>query len=252
MRHRQPSRQRLLLASLTIATAVLTVLAALPQQVRADVFMPLLMNGRERPLPAPPTAEPTATRVPTATLDPSVPTNTSRAPTRTPRPTNTPLPTDTPGPSPTATLSGGQVDHPTGSEAIVLQIGWRDEFSGYFSDVWEEMNGTPWITVYGDGRVIASKGLPNREQDLLVGQMDEYTVQRWLRALAYDAQFFSLGDDVSLPGQPQGAPAHLRPRRRRLEASWSWPAGAASSGARCRKSPTCPAPASAPSFRSSA
>lgn len=207
MRDRPPSRQRRLLATLAFAAAALAVLAAVPTLVQANSFnllMPLVMKGQDRPLPAPPVHQGTATHRPTATLDPSVPTNTERPPTRTPRPTNTPLPTDTPGPSPTATLAGGEVEHPTSADTIVLQVGWMDEYGGFFSNVWEEMNGTPWITVYGDGRILASKGLPNRERDLLVGKLDAYTLQRWMRAFAYDVQYFELGPEYYYPGNPKG------------------------------------------------
>ncbi len=215
MRHRTRGPRRWLLAGLATAALTLAGLAlASPGRVSADVFMPLLMKAQPRDFPAAPTvspgtAAPTMTSAaPTDTPDPSQPTPTQRPPTRTPRPTNTPLPTDTPGPSPTPTLSGEEIPHSTDPNAIVLQIGWTDFYSGQFTDVWEQMNGTPWVTVYGDGRVIASKGLPNREQDLLVGRADEYDIQLWLQKLAYEVGFFDFPQDSYVhPSNPKG---HLR------------------------------------------
>jgi hypothetical protein len=215
MRHSSLRPRRWVLAGLAAAAVAVTGLAlASPGRVNADVFMPMLMKAQDRTFPVAATGHPTALaptgtyEPPTLTPDPSQPTPTLRPPTRTPRPTNTPLPTDTPGPSPTPTLGGEDIPHSSDPYAIVLQLGWTDMFSGQFTDVWEQMNGTPWVTVYGDGRIIASKGLPNREQDLLVGHVDEYYLQLWLRTLAYDVSFFDLPQDSYVhPSNPKG---HLR------------------------------------------
>ena len=54
MRHPPPQRHRLLLVGLVLVTAALTVLAAMPELVQADAYMPLLMRGKERPFPRTP------------------------------------------------------------------------------------------------------------------------------------------------------------------------------------------------------
>jgi hypothetical protein len=190
---RPENRTAWLLVAMAVMAVTTTVLAAAPAKVRADAFMPILMRSQEKPYPVALTAPATNTVPPTNTAAPGEATATSRLPTRTPRPTNTDLPTNTPGPSPTPTLSGEEVNYPTEPGTIVMQIGWTDEFAGTFSNVWEEMNGTPWLTVYGDGRIIASKGgLPNREQDLVVGHLDEHMMQLWLRGFAFDTQYFAI------------------------------------------------------------
>lgn len=199
---RPENRTAWLLAALAVLSVATVVLAAAPAKVQADAFMPILMRSQEKPFPLALTAPPTDTRAA------GEPTATQRPPTRTPRPTNTDLPTNTPGPSPTPTLAGGEVNYPTDPGTIVIQIGWTDEFAGTFSNVWEEMNGTPWLTVYGDGRIIASKGgLPNREQDLMVGQLDEHMMQLWLRGFAFESQYFSIEKDRY--SHPRNSKGHL-------------------------------------------
>jgi hypothetical protein len=203
MRTTNPRPPALVGGLILIVACALAALAALsPGQARADAFLPMLMNQQGKPFATVPTEPATATR------DPRYFTDTPRPPTRTQRATNTPPPTATEGPSPTPTLAGGQVNYPTDPGTIVIQIGWTDMFGGTFSNVWEEMNGTPWVTVYGDGRVIASKSLPsgdatatpaslpNREQDLYVGQADEHTVQMWMRGFAFESQYFAIPLDL--------------------------------------------------------
>jgi len=184
--------------------------AAAQGSIFRDLYLPLVQNRFDEPYPTPAVAthppaaatEPGATAPPTATRPPA----SATAP-----PTGTRVPatathTPTIGPTPTPTLKGGVVPHPTDADTIILQIGFQETVD--ISQVWEEMNGTPWFTVYGDGRVIAGRKLdgrlqPDNRQELLEGQASEDDIQRWLRALTYDAQFFTLQGPYQHPANPK-------------------------------------------------
>ncbi len=127
----------------------------------------------------------------------------TRAPTRTVRPTRTNRPTATTGPTATPFLPGEPVEHPTNRSSIVMQIGWTA--TNQVSSVWQQMEGTPWLTLYGDGRLIAGHNLIRREQRLYEGQVTEFDIQRWLRHLAYMIGIFQMEDeyDHTLATKPE-------------------------------------------------
>ncbi len=173
-----------LLAIATIAALATATAPVAGQGAYTDLYMPLAMSGSEMlsgqgeppfvPTLVPPTVTSTSTPLPTAT--------------------NTLPPTDGPtateGPLPTPTLPGAPVTYPTDPDTIVMQIGWTA--TDQIGEVWEEMNGTPWFTLYGDGRLIAGHTLFDRKQELFDGQVDDYRIQLWLRHLTYDVGFFTL------------------------------------------------------------
>ncbi len=91
------------------------------------------------------------------------------------------------------------VAHPTDPATIILQIGWSDtEQPGA---CWAEMDGTPFFTVYGDGRLIAGQRLFDWEHSLFEGRIDEDQLQEWLRTLTYDLRFFTLDERYEHPDQ---------------------------------------------------
>jgi len=133
--------------------------------------------------------------VPALTAVPQEPTATA---TDAPRETPTPSASPTDGPTPTPTMPGTAVEYSHEPGDIVLQIGTTD--TDEISSVWEEMNGTPLITVYGDGRVIAAHGLKgNLDQELFEGRISEYTLQLWLRVLVHEVGFYQMKDDYQHP-----------------------------------------------------
>ncbi len=179
-----------LLATATLA-AVWTFHGGRPPAVQADTpayasdrFIPLAMSGFSAPFPTLPTAPaPSPTRPP-----PTVP------PTATPTATRT----ITPGPSPTPTQAGGPVEHPTDPDTIILQLGWSD--TDQQGAAWEEMNGTPFFTVYGDGHAVGGTALFDWRQQLFEGSASEDEIQAWLRPLTYQAQFYTLKYRYDAPG----------------------------------------------------
>lgn len=150
----------------------------------SDRFIPLAMSGFAAPFPTLPTALPATATRPLPTAPPST----------TPVPTGT----TTPGPSPTPTLPGGPVEHPTSPDTIILQLGWSD--TDQQGAAWEEMNGTPFFTVYGDGRAIGGPALFDWRQPLFEGFANEDEIQGWLRPLTYQAQFYTLKHRYDAPG----------------------------------------------------
>jgi hypothetical protein len=159
------------------------------QAAGTAIHLPLSLQRFGAPFANAPTVRP-VTQSPTAAA-----TATSAGPTA----TLTPYASPTLGPTPTPTLPGNAVEYPTDAKTIVLQIGMTNLDDP--GAVWEEMNGTPWLTLYGDGRVITqhtldpSKAGYDRAQTLYVGTVSEYTIQLWLRTLVYDVGFFGLKDD---------------------------------------------------------
>jgi hypothetical protein len=114
-----------------------------------------------------------------------------------PRPTDGPTPSRTPvassTPVPSATPAGGYVAYPNGADDVVMQLGITE--TDQPSGVWEEMHGTPWFTLYGDGTVIASTVLPDPAQTLYVGHVDDDQIQVWLRELVYGSLVYSMPND---------------------------------------------------------
>lgn len=147
----------------------------------ARAHLPLVLNSHSGAFP---TVRPTEA-TPGATY--------TGRPSRTPRTTAT---SATAGPSPTATLRGEDLEYPTGS-TIVIQIGWT--WKDQVAPVWQEMEGTPWFTVYGDGRLIAGHKLFDRSQRLFEGRVDDHQIQLWLRALGYEVGIFSLDEAYDHP-----------------------------------------------------
>jgi hypothetical protein len=84
------------------------------------------------------------------------------------------------------------VSYPEG-QTVVLQIGITE--TDQPGGVWEEMHGTPWFTLYGDGTVIASTVLPDPAQTLYVGHVDDEQIQVWLRELVYGSLIYSMPSD---------------------------------------------------------
>ncbi len=177
----------------TVHAAVTRQPLGSPAQVRptptySDRFLPALL--RDMGLPFPPVrALPSFTPSPSHTPGPS--------PTR--PPSRTPTASITPGPSPTPTRPGGVVAHPTDPATIILQIGWSD--TGQPGAAWEEMNGTPFLSLYGDGRLIAGHRLFDWEHSLFEGRVEEDQIQEWLRTLTYDLRFFTLEERYEHPDQ---------------------------------------------------
>jgi hypothetical protein len=193
------SRPGLFLALVTIvlsAVAVATVGGRDVGIARADgppIFMPVSVRHFDGPFAPAETAGPGAPTAAATTVPTARPTE---GPTDVPADTPTPPPTATDGPTPTPTLAGTAIEYNADPKQIVLQVGVTD--TDEVSAVWEEMNGTPWFTVYGDGRVIAGKVLDpraNLDQELFEGRVSEYTLQVWLRALVNDIGFYGLKDD---------------------------------------------------------
>lgn len=154
----------------------------------SDLFVPALWSDFRLPFPAVETMPaPSRTATPTATR------------TATRLPTRTPTASHTPGPSPTPTRRGGFVAHPTDPATIILQVGWSD--SEQPGAAWEEMNGTPFFTLYGDGELIAGPRLFDWEHKLLAGRVDEEQIQAWLQHLTYEVGFFRLAERYEHPNQ---------------------------------------------------
>lgn len=115
----------------------------------------------------------------------------------------------TPGPSPTAsatatatatpapTADTRRVVYPAEPGTIVLQVGQSDtEQDG---PAWEEMNGTPYLTVYGDGRVLAARRLHAAIETLHEARVDDARIQSWLVPITYDVQLFTLAERYDHP-----------------------------------------------------
>jgi hypothetical protein len=136
-------------------------------------YMPQMLRGFARPFPTPADGGDVAT--PTAT----------ETATRVPRPTRTPTPTPE------------SIEYPTDDGAIILQIGWT--YTEAVGQVWQEMEGTPWLTLYGDGRLIAGHELLDRAQPLYDGRLADHDVKRWMNDLAYRVTFFSLNEAYDHP-----------------------------------------------------
>ncbi|MFQ5460543.1 MAG: hypothetical protein ACE5EL_07085, partial [Anaerolineae bacterium] len=189
---RAPPQTRPLVTGLMAAAAgIIAALAAgtSPAAGQAgdgpDLYLPAAANRGQFHAPGPmPTA--TNTRVPvyTATSGPS--------PTRTPEPSATPTTQPTP--------PGGYVGYPKEAGTIVLQIGYTE--TDQPGEVWEEMNGTPWFTLYGDGTVIAGHDLPDRAQPLFTTQVDEEQIEVWLRELSFGINFYNFPDDPAALEHP--------------------------------------------------
>lgn len=172
--------------SVSVAVTIALGIATAPASGAGDfgdLFFPLALSNFAGPYRQAPTAVP-----PTATQPP---------PSRTAAPTATGTATPTEGPSATPTLPGEAVSHSAGAGTIILQIGWTA--TDQAGEVWEEMNGTPYFTLYGDGRLIAGHELLDRKQNLYVGQVEEYFIQRWLRTLKYGVDFGSLKEVYENP-----------------------------------------------------
>lgn len=130
-------------------------------------------------------------------------------------------PTATPAPptaTPTATPDPRRVDAPTDAETIVLQIGRTDaEDQGI---AWEEMSGTPYLTVYGDGRVIAFRRLFSYDQTLHETRVDAAQVQAWLVPLVHDIGLAGLAARTNHPADSRFA-AHLYLRHGPATDDWT-------------------------------
>ncbi len=125
-----------------------------------------------------------------------LPSATRRPPaTATEGPTSTRTPLNDASPTPSTTPAGGDVGH-ADDDTIILQIGITE--TDQPSGVWEEMNGTPWFTLYGDGTVIASKLLPDPAQALFTARVSEEQIQVWLRELSYGVNLYNFPDDPTL------------------------------------------------------
>ncbi len=115
--------------------------------------------------------------------------------------TNTPTVSRTPLPRPTRTPTATpeSIDYPRGSGTIILQMGWT--YGDTIGNVWQEMEGTPWLTLYGDGRLIAGPKLLDRMQLLYETRLSERDVARWMDQLAYRVTFFSMNSTYAHPAQ---------------------------------------------------
>jgi len=163
------------------------VSAPLGDEIRSYARLPWAIRGPAAPYSSVPTS--------------SVPF--TPGPTRTPLPTHTPLP---PTGTATATPDPRRAAYPTGADDIVLQIGRTDaEDQGI---AWEEMSGTPYLTVYGDGRVIAFRRLFSYDQTLYETRVDDAQIQRWLVPLHYDVRVFDLEARYNHPDESRFA-AHM-------------------------------------------
>jgi hypothetical protein len=179
------------LAGVVGALAIGCVLALLQRapaaaQSESPIYLPASLKRAGFPRVSPPTTV-APSNTPFSTV---APTSTGPTPTRTPENTITPTPRPTTG--------GGHVGHPDGSE-IIFQIGYTE--SDEISETWEEMNGTPYFTLYGDGRVIIQQAIPDAEKDLFEGRVDEETVQTWLQEMVYGVRIYNIADDADL-GHP--------------------------------------------------
>jgi len=135
---------------------------------------------------------------PTAAVTPG-PSPTASA---TPEPSATPTATPTPAP----TIDARRVVYPTEPGTIVLQVGQSEtEQDG---PAWEEMNGTPYLTVYGDGRVLASPRLHAAVDVLHEVRVDDARIQSWLVPITYDVQLFTLAERYDHPDSDHFA-AHV-------------------------------------------
>jgi len=111
--------------------------------------------------------------------------------------TATPGPSATPEPTPLPTRDTRRVSYPTDPAVIVLQVGQSEtEQDG---PAWEELNGTPYLTVYGDGRVIAARRLHAAVEVLYEARVDDAQLQAWLVPITYDVQLFTLGERYDHP-----------------------------------------------------
>lgn len=186
-------RGGLLVLALLVSTGTVVALASAPtagQGVYRDLYLPVALVGFEGIHEPVSTARP-PTETPTQAHETPVPTDTD-APTA--------APTETSGPPPTPTLPWTEVEHSTSADSIIMQIGWTE--TDQPGEVWEEMNGTPWLTLYGDGRLIAGHKLLGIDRKLYDEHVDEYHIQLWLRKLAHEILFFHM------PGKyehPRGA-----------------------------------------------
>lgn len=149
-----------------------------------SVCLPLVWNAIALPFPSPAPATVTATGQVTRAPDTATPTRTP-----VPRPTRTPTPTQE------------SVDYPTGSGTIILQIGWTYADTIEALQVWQEMEGTPWLTLYGDGRLIAGRTLLDRMQLLYESRLSEREVARWMDQLAFRVTFFRMQASYAHPAQ---------------------------------------------------
>jgi len=147
------------------------------------VHVPLVMRGAHLPaLPAPATAEPTPRESATPSATPYI----------------DPLPpTPTPGP----TRDPRRATYPDDADAVVLQIGRTS--TDQPGEAWEELNGTPYFTLYGDGRVVASQRLLGWDQKLYETRVDDEQMQRWLVPLNYDYRIFVMKDEYRHPDLPR-------------------------------------------------
>jgi len=174
----------LLGAALVLAvSAVILAWAANPEPAAAagsDIYLPICMRSFAGPFPDPPTVAPATQEPDTAT------------PTEAVGPTEPPSPTPLPSPTPSPTPLGPPIAHAE-DDTIILQIGRTS--TGGPGAVWEEMNGTPWFTLYGDGRVIAGRKMNDVTKPLFEGHVDEETIQGWLGELVYGVGFLELQED---------------------------------------------------------
>lgn len=193
----RPDRRRPRTAGAALAVGVLVLMglsgappaasSPLAADVRSFARLPWAIRGPSAPYRS----------APTSAVQPTL------GPTRTPLPTFTALP---PTATATATADPRRAAYPTDAAQIVLQIGRTDaEDQGI---AWEEMSGTPYLTVYGDGRVIAFRRLFSYDQTLYETRVDDAQIQRWLVPLHYDVKIFDLEARYNHPDESRFA-AHL-------------------------------------------
>lgn len=190
-----------LAAGAVVAAALAAALAGAPRGAaapRADegrsfARLPWAGRGAAGPYRSLPTAAVSPTTGPSATAGP---------------PTATPTPTPDPR----------RVDAPTAAGEIVLQIGRTDaEDQGI---AWDEMSGTPYLTVYGDGHVIAFRRLFSYDQTLYETRVDTATVQAWLVPLVHDIDVGTLPARTNHPVESRFA-AHLYVRHGPAAGDWT-------------------------------
>jgi hypothetical protein len=164
-------------ALLAIASVVVVISApdtAVGQTTFTNhVYVPQLLDAFAGPYPTAPVPTMDIRQTATPTLTPV------------PRPTRTPTPTTAP------------IDYPRSKHTIIMQIGWT--YTETVGSVWQEMEGTAWLTLYGDGRLVAGHELLDRAQDLYVTQLPEQEVWDWMNTLAYQVTFFSLASAYDHP-----------------------------------------------------
>ncbi len=122
----------------------------------------------------------------------------------TPHPSLTPTPPrEVPPPdfTPRATRDPRTAPFPKDPSTIVLQLGRSETSQG--GEAWEEMNGTPYLPLYGDGRVIAGRYLFGFDQTLFETRLDEAAVQELLKPLHYGIDVFDLGSIYRHPDNSQ-------------------------------------------------